>query len=264
MKTNIEAITNFMNRCAGKVGNARFALLQNPTEEIEHAQKNKKSIRLFNRAGSGGARARLEENYLFDTRRVPGDTTNVIGAGAITAGEYIFFQSAVGAPGVNNGFATGFNMSEAETNMDQPGQVSSGKNFVINQIGISFNAEAKANDIAQVMDAGSLKYEKQGGQTTLKHGKIAFWPGAGGVGGFAALDGAAAAVSTEQAQSGLGSITNSRKLVIPRVIRENENFSYKYIVPRSTRAKDGVPFALTDFVLMTVWLWGGQQDNIPV
>lgn len=260
-------IAGFLERTRSVGGMAsdfasRIKFHANPTEEILDAAKNRKALRLYNRGmvSGGGARARLEENYLFDTRRFPTFVAGETFSAAIATGEYMFFQNAVGQPAINNGFGTIITtMTELETNMDVAGQIAQGKNFVFNQIGISFNADIATADAATLMEMGALRYEKQGGQTTLRHGPVRQWPG-----GTGAVTATAAAI---QSNNGVADIRATRKLAIPRVIREKESFAYKYIVPRASRNNAGATAnngVVTGACLMTIWLWGGQQDAIPV
>lgn len=257
------AIAGFLERCRGSVGIAaeRIAILGNPTEEIIDAAKRRLPISLFARGGrmlavAQGAKARLEENYLYDTRRF---------AGALASGEFLFFQNAVGQPAVNNGFPAGVVvMTELETNMDVAGQIAQGKNFVFNQLGISFNADITTADCGTMLEAGALRFEKQGGQYALKHGPIKLWPGGTGIAGYAATT--VAATTLQSAHNGSADIRAVRKIAIPRIIREKESFSYKFLIPRTVRNTDGVTAisVAAGGVIMTIWLWGGQQDNIPI
>jgi hypothetical protein len=112
-----------------------------------------------------------------------------------------------------------------------------------------------------MLDSAALTFTKQGGQFTLNHGPIKAWPGGMGLAGYSNIAAAATEVS---AHNGAADIRAVRTLKIPRVIREKETFSYNFVVPRATAARDGVAFALTQFVLATVWLWGGQENVIPV
>jgi hypothetical protein len=271
-------IHGFVDRCV-KVGGmalehaANLKVFANPTEEIVDAGLRRKPIKLFAKgprmlAVSAGAKARLEENYLFDTRRFPTFVAGEAFPVTLAAGEYLFFQNAVGQPATNNGFGAAITvMTELETNMDVAGQIAQGKNFVFNQIGISFNADASTANCGVLMESGALRFEKQGGQYTLRHGPVRLWPGGTGIAGYAATT--VAATTLDSAHNGTADIRSARKLAIPRVIREKESFAYKYIVPRTVRntsgAAPGTNAQITvGAVLMTVWLWGGQQDAIPV
>lgn len=246
------AFYRFADRCKSRLN---LSLLEGSTEEIIDSVKRKLPIKKFFMAGAlnaVGAKARLEENYLFDTR--------CFAVGAIAPGEYLFFQNAVGQPASNNGFPAGVTvMTDLETNMDVAGQIAQGKNFVFNSLGVSFNSDILVDDCETLMEAGSLRFEKQGGQYALKHGPIRMWPGSTGVSGFSTDTGVTAA------SNGVADLRASRKLAIPRVIREKESFNYKYVIPRAVRNTNGtVAIAMAAASLMTVWLWGGQQDNIPV
>ena len=267
----------FLDRCVQVGGMGldvarNLKVFANPTEEMVEAGQSGKSVKLFARgarmmAVATGAKARLEENYLFDTRRFPTFVAGEAFPVTINPGEYLFFQNAVGQPAVNNGFGSIITvMTELETNMDVAGQIAQGKNFVFNQIGVSFNADCTTANAAVLMEMGALRFEKQGGQYTLRHGPIRQWPGGTGVAGYAATT--VAATTLESAHNGTADIRAPRKLAIPRVIREKESFAYKYIVPRSSRNTAGAAAANGQITigaaLMTIWLWGGQQDAIPV
>lgn len=251
-------IFDFARRCAkfgSGLAETGIKLFVNPTEELDYATKSGKAIKAYMRSNNGGARARLEQNYLFDTRR--------FASGALAAQDATFFQSSQGTSGQNNGFPAALNMSELETNMDTPGQIATGKNFVFNQLGISFNVDASTVDVGLLLEAGALRFEKQGGQYTLKHGPISFWPGGVGIAGYAATT--VAATTLQSAHNGSADIRAARKLDIPRIIKEKESFAYKFIVPRAVRNLDNsTAITLGANVIMRIWLWGGQQDNIPV
>lgn len=217
------------------------------------------ATQVHRRAGSNGSR--LEENYLYSTRRFPTGVNNTIGAGALVAGTYGFFGYATGNNADSAGFPTGFASGLTETNMETAGQIAQGSNFVFNQVGISFDALATTTNVAQLLDSAALTFSKQGGQFTLNHGPIKAWPGGMGMAGYSNITPAATEVS---AHNGAADIRAVRSLKIPRVIREKETFAYNFVIPRATAARDGVAFALTQFVLATVWLWGGQENVIPV
>lgn len=254
-------IASFLDRCSAGMGDAAnmIRVFANPTEEIAESLSARKPIKLFAR-GPGmlstpqsGARARLEENYLFDTRRFAAGT----GSGGLIAGDYQFFANAIGQPGTNNGFVAGMVMTDVETNMDVASQIAQGKDYVLTSIGVSFNAGIIQADAIQLLDAGALRFSKQGGQYTLKHGPINMWPGGQG------LSSSLAAAST--AANGVNDIRATRKLAVPRVLRAKDTFNYTYSVPRSTTNLDfSTPYSLSVPCCVRIWLWGGQQDAIPV
>ncbi len=148
-------------------------------------------------------------------------------------------------------------MSDVETNMDVPSQIAQGKDYVLTQIGVSFNAGIANTDAVQLLEAGALRFSKQGGQFTLKHGPIVMWPGGQGMGNNASV--------TLNASNGNPDIRAVRRLAVPRVLRSKDNFTYIYNVPRALDNKDfSTPWSLSTNCLVRIWLWGGQQDSIPV
>ncbi len=250
-------IARFLDRAKATLGSAAsmVRVYTNPTEEIDEAARSGRAIKMFARGGgmlansSTGAKARLEENYLYDTRRFAS------GTGAIIA-DNLYFANAIGLPAVNNGFPSG-TMSEAETNMDVPSQIPQGKDYVLTQIGISFNANIANTDATLLLDNAFLRFSKQGGQFTLKHGPLGFWPGGQGLGTNASV--------TLGAGNGIPDVRAVRKLAVPRVLRAKDTFNYSISFPRTTTNLDmSTAISLTGNCLVRVWLWGGQQDQIPV
>ena len=259
------AIAAFMERCGGRVNGVPVELYENPTEEIlDEAQRKGRVPKLFLAGGEQRSPKRLEENYLYATRRFPAAVDNVIGAGALIAGDFRFFQNAIGQQGGGDGFPAAFVLSSNETNMDVGGQIAQGKNFALRGIGISFNTEALSANIQQVLDAHALEFSKQGDQYRLRHGPTRLWPGGAGVAGFATNSGIAAPGATiVSASNGLPDPRALRWLRVPRMIREKESFSYLFVSPLAVRSSNGVAWALTEFVTCTEHLWGGQLDVIP-
>jgi hypothetical protein len=241
-------------------GLADVEIYENPTEEIIEEMRSGRGVKLWAQGRKGEQRKRpkrLEENYLYSTRRFPAANDNVIGAGAITAGVYRFFQNQVGAQGNADGFPTGFVLTDLETNMDVGGQIAQGKNFYMRSVGISFNTEAFADNIEQVLDASALVFTKQGVQYSLRHGPARLWPGGVGVGGFSTR------TAVETAHNGLNDPRAQRSLRVPRIIREKESFAYQFNVPLAVRSTNGSAWAMSDFVTCTIHLWGSQLDLIP-
>lgn len=265
-------IASFLERCGPLADLVK--VYENPTEEIHHARKTGGKIRLYGRGANmlasagGGARARLEENYLYDTRRFPTFVTGEALPVTLLSGEYLFFGSAQGQPSGNNGFnpAVVPVMSDVETNMDTPSQIPQGKDYVLTQLGVSFNVDITTADLSVMLESGAIRFEKQGGQYTLRHGRPNFWPGGMGMGGNVATAVGGAPLTINARTNGAPDIRAVRKLAVPRVIRQKETFSYKYVVPRQSRNTLGAAAnnQLAAGIVMTIWLWGGQQDAIPV
>lgn len=232
------------------------SLIENPTEELLHGLRTGRPVKMFQTAGVAPAAKkaprRLEENYLYSTRAFQ--------AGALAAADYRFFQNAIGQAPTGDGFpAAVTNLDDLETNMDVGGQIAQGKNFAFRQVGLSFNASIATGNCATLLDAGSLRFSKQGDQYVLRHGPARLWPGGTGVAGYST------ATSVTAAHNGAADPRAVRSLRIPRVIKQKESFAYIYHVPRTTFAADGATaFTITaPGALMTVWLWGGQMDVIP-
>lgn len=213
--------------------------------------------------GPSSGNARLEENYLYGTRRFPVLTTNTIGGGALTAGNFPYFTKGINDDGVSLGFPTGFTLTPAETNMEVGGSIPQGTSFVFNQIGITFDSDVATADLAVMLDAATLAFSKAGGQFTLTHGPLKFWPGGMGISGFAAAAVGGTPLAQTAAHNGAADIRAVRTLKIPRILREKETFQYSLQVHRTTKAKDGSTIGLTNFVVPTIWLFGGQRNVIP-
>lgn len=266
-----EAFAALVQRSA-RLGSLGLSLLEVPTDELISATKtgtaDEVRAMFARRRGivdprKSSGKNRLEENYLYSTRRFPANATNTIGAGALPTNRYQFFASPLGQDASVMGFPTGTTLAETETNMEgSAGTIAKGQNFVFNQLGISLNSDVNTNDCAQVMDAGALVFSKSGGQFSLIHGPVRLWPGGSGVTGYVATT--ATTTTITAAHNGSADIRAVRHLKIPRVIKETETFKYEYVVARATKGTDGTAFALSQFVLMTLWLWGGAQIAIPL
>lgn len=259
-----KVIDRFIDR-SNVPGGVPIELYENGSEEIadDLARKGKVSLFARGRGRRKGRRdpKRIEENYLYATRRFPASVNNVIGAGALVSGAARFFQNAIGQPGTGDGFPTGYTLTNLETNMDTGGQIAQGKNFFLRSIGISFNTEALPENITQVLDSAALLFSKQGDQYQLRHGPTRLWPGGSGVTGFSATT--VAATTLAAASNGVPDPRAVRGLRVPRIIREKESFSYFFDVPLVVRSTNATAFAMTDFVTTTIALWGTQLDLIP-
>lgn len=209
--------------------------------------------------GSSG-KARLEENYFYSSRRFPGLTTNTIAGGLLTAGSFSLFNKGMGEDGSGLGFPAGFSLGQAETNLEVGGYLPQGSNFVGSQLGVTFNSDISTADLAQFLDAATLNFSKAGGQFGLLHGPLKAWPGGMGIGGYAMTTSATTTISA--AHNGAADIRAVRSLRIPRVLREKEVFNYSIFISRTVRATDGVAIALSNFLVATIWLFGGQKTAI--
>lgn len=250
----------FADRAAKSLGPEQVVLMDHPTEEIHERLKAGKELFAAGRPGMRMAmapQARLEENYLYSSRRFPNLADNTISSGAVTAGAYPLFGVATGGLGDSLGFPTGFVLSLSETNMDLGGQVPQGQSFVFNQLGVSFNANVAIGDIQVMVDLCNLTFSKAGGNFALNHGPLKFWPGGHGVwAGFSAGE------SGASCSNGVPDIRAVRTLRIARVLKPNDVFSYAINIPRVAEAKNGTTVGLSDFVVVTVWLWGGYKSAI--
>jgi hypothetical protein len=64
------------------------------------------------------------------------------------------------------------------------------------------------------------------------------------------------------AHNGAADIRAVRSLKIPRILREKEVFNYSIFVSRTTKATDGTNIILSNFIVATIWLFGGQKNAI--
>jgi hypothetical protein len=269
-------IQGFMSRLPQSLRD-RVAILENPTDELREELADAKlrgkpisDVALFARnvrarlAGGGGTgKARVEENYFYSSRRFPGLANNTIGAGALTAGDFPFFTKGLNDQGDSMGFPTGFVLGPPETNMEVGGSIPQGTSFVFQQLGISFNSDIVVDDLADMLDAVALGFSKSGGQFSLAQGPLKMWPAGMGISGTVAADNSDAAVQIHAVHNGAADVRAVRTLKIPRILREKETFKYTFIVTRGTKAKNGATIGLADFVVATIWLFGGQRNVIP-
>lgn len=231
-------------------------VLQNPTEEIQHGINRGKPARLWG-ADRPLVAGRLEENYMYYTRRFPNNTANnTIGAGAVTAQDYLYFINGLGDQGSAAGYFSVANLTLQQTNMASSGKIPTGRGFRMFDLGISFNAQALVGNIAQMLDTCNLRFEKQSGQLTLQHGPLKFWPGGTGI--YAGTT----ATNTTAASNGMPALTNVRRWRNPRILSANEQFQYVINAAAAT-PNNNTTTALTDFVEITIWLFGQVLDAIP-
>lgn len=231
-------------------------VLENPTEEIAEGIRRGKPAKLWG-VDRPLVAGRLEENYLYYTRRFPQNTANnTIGGGAVTAGDYLYFINGLGDPGTVAGYFSVGNLTLQQTNMASGGKIPTGRGFRLYDLGVTFNAQALVGNIAQCMDTMNMRFEKQSSQLVLQHGPIGLWPGAKGI--YANTT----ATNTTAAANGFPAVTNVRRYRNPRVLSANEQFQYVINAAAAT-PNNNTTVALTDFVEITIWLFGQVLDAIP-
>jgi hypothetical protein len=214
-------------------------------------------------ASAGGVEGRIEENYLYSTRRFPLNTTNnTIGSGAVAAGDYNFFTAGVGDPGSGMGYFSISNLTYMQTNMAPSGKIPQNRGFKLFDLGVSFNAQASAADIAQLLDTCSLSFRKQAGQLQIFHGPIILWPGGVGPSGYAATAVGGSPLTIAAATNGVPQLVNQRRMRNPRILSANDDFQYVVSALATTPNVNGT-VGLSAFVEMRIALFGFVLDRIP-
>lgn len=248
----------------GELGGVSF--LENPTEELDEEMRRSGRLPKLHgmAAATGGVVGRLEENYLFFTRRFPLNTANnTIGGGAVAAGDYSYFNQGQGDIGSAAGYASIPNLTYQQTNMASGGKIPTGRAFRMFDLAVSFNALAPAGDIGQMMDIANLRFEKQAGSLVIQHGPISLFPGGTGIAGFAGGNSDSEGNNIISAASnGDPNLMNVRRYRSPRQLNANEQFTY-YLNCSSALPNANVAVALTAFVEVRIWLYGQVLDSIP-
>lgn len=248
----------FLTRLGPTPGGA--SVLEQPTEELIHDLARGRRPKLH-RMAAAGVVGRVEENYMYYTRRFPLNTTNnTIGAGAVAAGDNLYFINGLGDQGSAAGYFSIANLTLQQTNMASGGKIPTGRGFRMFELGISCNAQAVAADIAQLLDIANLRFEKQSASLVIQHGPIKLWPGGTGVYGFAATT--VAATTLQSGASGMPALTNVRRFTSPRVLSANEQFQYVINTAAAT-PNSNTTVALSAFCELTIWLFGQVLDSIP-
>lgn len=240
------------------------SIIEQPTEDLLWDLGRGRKPKLHKMADAGVV-GRVEENYLYYTRRFPLNTTNnTIGGGALAAQDYLFFINGLGDQGSAAGYFSINNLTLQQTNMASGGKIPTGRGYQLFELGVTFNAAAAPGDIAQCLDVMNLRYEKQNASLTVQHGPLKFWPGATGLYGYAATTTTVAATTTTiaNASNGMPSIANCRRWTQPRVLSSNEQFTY-IINAAANTPNVNAAVALTAFVEITIWLFGRCIDRIP-
>lgn len=251
------AVDTFLRRLGARPG--AVSLLETPTEELQHELARGRRPKLHKMAA--GVVGRVEENYLYYTRRFPNNTANnTIGGGTLTAGDYLYFINGLGDQGTAAGYFSISNLTLQQTNMASGGKIPTGRGFRLFELGVSFNVGAAPGDIAQLLDVGNLRFEKQNASLVIQHGPLKLWPGGTGLYGFAATT--ASSTTIQGASAGMPAMTNVRKFQSPRVLSANEQFQYVINLAANT-PNSNTAVALTAFVEVTIWLFGQVLDSIP-
>jgi len=275
-KVRKSSIVRFLAGFVSSPGvNAAPMLLENPTEEIDHAIARGDNLTLhYASAAQARGRAALadlmakrgevigEENYLHSSRRYPVSPDNTLPVGnMIPPGTYSYFQYAVNDASVGAGFPAGFVASYNETNLTTKQVIPTGQGFRIWQEQVAFNMQASPDDIEQVLDSGDFQFQTQSNQYTLYKGPFAGWPGGWGVAGFSDVQGQASA------HNGIADPRAVKRLQFPRTLKAQQQFSYNHVVGVAGLANRPIiaglagatnPATLSDFVICRVVLWGDQ------
>ncbi len=255
-------VGRFFNRFGLAPRGVGLSILENPTEEIAEAIRKGKGLRLFGAGPQGAVKpdVRIEENYLYSTRRFPNNTANdTIGGGAVTAGDYDFFGNGIGDVGTAMGYANLGNLTPLQTNMEKGGKIPRGKAYKLFELGVSFNAAAVASDMVQLLDTCTLRFDKGGGNFIVQHGPIQLWPAGVGPTGFATTT--ATTTTLQAATNGLPTLGAARRFRNPRVLRPNDTFKYT-VNAAANRPNANAATALSAFVEMRIWLFGYHFDEV--
>lgn len=259
------ALRGFLSRFAP---GQKVSLLENPTEELILDAARGKKPKLFGMAnanpmaGNDAVLGRIEENYLYSTRRFPLNTANnTIGAGAVAAQDYLYFTFGLGDIGTAAGYFSIANLTLQQTNMASGGKIPNGRGFRLFDLGVSFNSAAIGTDIAQMLDISNMRFEKQNSTLVVQHGPIKFWPGGTGIYGFAATAVGGAPLTIQNASNGMPALTNVRRFKSPRTLSANDQFQYVINCAAAT-PNSNTTVALGSFVEVTIWLFGQVLDKI--
>ena len=251
------AVDTFLRRLGP---GAKVGFIEPSTEDLLHDLGRGRKPKLHRMADSGVV-GRIEDNYLYYTRRFPLNTTNnTIGGGALSAQDYLYFINGLGDQGSAAGYFSISNLTLQQTNMASGGKVPTGRGYQLFDLGISFNSQAVVGDVAQCCDVMNLRFEKQNSSLVIQHGPIKFWPGGTGIYGYAATT--ATTTTIAAASNGMPALTNARRFSQPRVLNANDQFSY-IINAAATTPNVNATVALSAFVEITIWLFGKCVDRIP-
>lgn len=258
---------------AGTIGAPlRMSFLEAPFEEVDEARaKRAKKGQTGHEntfhamAASGQGIVRVDDNFLYSTRRYPGNTANnTIGGGTITAGDNSYFMTGINDAGSQMGYFSLANLTYMQTNMGPKGQIPKGQGYEMYEIGVSFNANAKVADILQLLDISSMRFNMQIGGYVLYQGPILNWPGGTGPYGFAAAATTATTttINIQGASNGMPSPASVRRLSQPRIFAPTDNFEY-VITQSANLPADNSAVALSAFTEIRINLFGSFISAIP-
>lgn len=254
---------HFLKRAA-LAGLAKISFLEAPFEELDEertkrARRGERSEQRFHAMAAGGSgQIRADDNYLYSTRRFPGNTSNnTIGGGTLAGGANQYFTSGINDAGSQMGYFSIANLSYQQTNMGPKGQIPSGQGYEMHELGVSFNANAKVADILQLLDVTSMTFNMQIGGYLIYHGPIIGWPGGTGPYGFAgvATTAATTTINVQAASNGMPSPASVRRLSQPRVFAPTDNFSYN-LEQTANLPADNSAVALSAFTEIRLSLFG--------
>jgi hypothetical protein len=259
---------HFLKR-AERLG-VRVSFLEAPTEELNHEQekrwrKGQTEARFHTMAAGSGNLVRADDNYLYSTRRYPGNTANnTIGGGTLTAGDTSFFTTGINDSGSQMGYFSIPQLTYQQTNMGPKGQIPKGQGYEMWELGVAFNANAKVADIAALLDVSSLSFNMQLGGYVIYQGPIVMWPGGSGVYGFAgvATTATTTTINVQQGSNGMPSPASVRRLQSPRIFAATDNFAYVLTQSANTPA-DNAAVALSAFTEIRIQLFGNFLSQIP-
>jgi hypothetical protein len=241
--------------------------LESPFEEQDHEREKRKrrgivggSVDLHTMAAGGSGYDRFEDNYLYFTRRFPGNTVNnTIGAGALVTQANSYFTAGINDPGTSAGYASLSQLTYAQTNMGTKGQIPKGVNYKLREMGVSFNATAKVPDILALLDAATLSFNMGQGGYLIPYGPIVLWPGGTGPYGFATTT--ATTTTIQGGGNGAPSIGGIRQLGYIREFGPADAFEF-IISTTAVLPVDNSTVALTNFTELRIQLFG--QYSGPV
>lgn len=250
----------------------RISLLEAPFEESDHEREKAFSKGQFHKervfhgmdvAGSMGGRA--DENYLYSTRRFPGNTANnTIGGGTLTAGDNPYFTTGINDQGNQMGYFSIPQLTYQQTNMGPKGQIPKGQAYQMSELGIAFNANAKVADVLQLLDVSSLTFNMQQGGYLIYHGPIVNWPGGVGPYGFAGNSTTATTttINVQGVSNGVPTPASTRKLSLPRIFGPTDMFQYT-LTQSANLPADNSAVALSAFTEIRINLFGLYRSDIP-